>query len=157
MPADRIERETFIEAPMERVWEVVTEAEHVGRWFGDSGAEIDLRPGGAMTLTWREHGTANAVVEAVEAPSRFAFRWALEASEEVRPGRSTFVEFTLAPERDGTRLRVVESGFESLETSDAVADALLDELRALGVLEDDLQRLFHGRVLRVQDAGVSSM
>lgn len=118
MPADRIERETFIEAPVERVWEVVTEAEHVGRWFGDAGATIELRPGGPMTLSWEEHGTANAVVEAVEEPSRFAFRWALEAGEEVRPGRSTLVEFTLAPEAGGTRLRVAESGFSALDLSE---------------------------------------
>ena len=118
MPADRIERETFIEAPVERVWEIVTEAEHLGRWFGDAGASIDLRPGGAMTLSWEEHGTANAVVEAVEAPSRFAFRWAIEAGEGVTPGRSTLVEFVLASEANGTRLRVAESGFSALDLSD---------------------------------------
>jgi uncharacterized protein YndB with AHSA1/START domain len=31
---DRIEREVTIDAPPERVWELVTEAEHLGRWFG---------------------------------------------------------------------------------------------------------------------------
>jgi uncharacterized protein YndB with AHSA1/START domain len=118
MSADRIERETFIAAPRERVWQVITQAEHVGRWFGDAGAEIDLRPGGAMTMTWEEHGTARAVVEAVEEPERFAFRWASEAGEDVAPGRSTLVEFSLAPESDGTRLRVVESGFASLDVSE---------------------------------------
>ena len=46
MTQDSIEREVTIEAPVERVWSVITEAEHVGRWFGDAGAEVDLRPGG---------------------------------------------------------------------------------------------------------------
>ena len=32
-------------------------------------------------------------------------------------GNSTLVEFTLTPEGDGTRLRVVESGFDTLDTS----------------------------------------
>ena len=36
---------------------------------------------------------------------------------ERRPGRSTLVEFTLAPDRDGTLLKVVESGFASLDVS----------------------------------------
>ena len=49
MVPDRIERETLINAPSERVWALITEAQHLGRWFGDAGAEIDLRPGGAMT------------------------------------------------------------------------------------------------------------
>ena len=121
MSADRIERETFIEAPRERVWTVLTEAQHLGRWFGDAGAEIDLRPGGAMTLSWEEHGTAYAVVEAVDEPHRFAYRWAVSQDPDdldFGPGGSTLVEFTLAAEGDGTRLRVVESGFAGLELPD---------------------------------------
>jgi transketolase C-terminal domain/subunit len=58
----QIERETVIAAPVERVWALLTEAEHVGRWFCDDGAEIDLRPGGAMVLRWTEHGTTHARV-----------------------------------------------------------------------------------------------
>ena len=67
MVPERIEREILIEAPLEVVWEVVTDPEHVGGWFGDS-AEIDLRPGGEAVLTWEKHGSALAVVETVEPP-----------------------------------------------------------------------------------------
>ena len=45
---DSIVRETVVAAPVERVWEVLTRAEYVGRWFGADSAEIDLRPGGAF-------------------------------------------------------------------------------------------------------------
>jgi uncharacterized protein YndB with AHSA1/START domain len=116
---DRIERETLIAAPVERVWELVTAPEHVGVWFGDAGAEIDLRPGGAMALSWEEHGTVRARVERVEAPHVFAWRWASEMGAEPEEGGSTLVEFFLEPAERGTRLRVVESGFASLATSDA--------------------------------------
>jgi len=109
---DRIEREVVIEAPVERVWELVTQAEHLGRWFGDAGAEVDLRPGGAMSLSWEEHGTVRGRIEAVEPRRLFSFRW---GREEPAPGNSTLVEFTLAGEGAGTRLRVVESGFEQLD------------------------------------------
>ena len=121
MVPDKIERETVIAAPVERVWALLTEAEHVGRWFGDAGAEIDLRPGGAMALNWTDYGTQRAQVVAVEPPTRFAYRWAPfkdPGGEEPVEGNSTLVEFTLAPEAEGTRLRVVESGFASLATSD---------------------------------------
>ncbi len=121
MVPDSIERETTIDAPIERVWALVTEAEHLGRWFGDAGAEIDLRPGGAMALRWEQHGTNHAVVEVVEAPHRFAFRWAPfkdPAGPDVRDGNATRVEFTLASHGDGTLLRVVETGFASLATTE---------------------------------------
>lgn len=117
MVPEQIEREVVIAAPIERVWATITRADHVGAWFGDAGAEIDLRPGGAMTITWREHGTCHAVVERVEAPRVFAYRWARPAHEGVREGNSTLVEFTLTPADDGTRLRVVESGFRTLDLS----------------------------------------
>ena len=120
MVRDRIERETVINAPVERVWELITEAEHLGRWFGDAGAEIDLRPGGAMVLRWTAH-TSHGRVVAVEPPTRFAYRWAPftdPGGEEPIEGNSTLVEFTLRREGDATRLRVVESGFAALATSD---------------------------------------
>lgn len=120
MVPDRIERETFINAPVERVWTLITEAEHLGRWFGDAGAEIDLRPGGAMIVRWNRHGANHARVVAVEPHTRFAYRWAPfsdPGGDEPVDGNSTLVEFTLHPEGDGTRLRVVESGFASLATS----------------------------------------
>lgn len=121
MVTDQIERETVIDAPVERVWELITEPEHVGRWFGDAGAEIDLRPGGEMVIRWAEHGDNHARVVAVEPHTRFSYRWAPfknPAGGEPVEGNSTLVEFTLVPEGGATRLRVVESGFGSLATTD---------------------------------------
>ncbi len=124
MLSDQIERETVIGAPVERVWALITEAEHLGRWFGDAGAEIDLRPGGAIVLRWSEHGANRGEVVAVEPPNRFAYRWAPfkdPAGEQPVEGNSTLVEFSLQPEGEGTRLRVTESGFASLATQRAPA------------------------------------
>jgi uncharacterized protein YndB with AHSA1/START domain len=118
MIPDSIERETVVAAPVDRVWALLTEAEHIGTWFGDAGAEIDLRPGGAMTISWAEHGTVRARVERVEPGRVFSYRWLLQqdpGADEPTDGNSTLVEFTLAPDRDGTRLKVVESGFSSLD------------------------------------------
>lgn len=114
---DRIETDVLIAAPVARVWELITTAEHVGRWFGDAGAEIDLRPGGALSLNWREHGTVHGRVEVVEPPNRFAFRWlsSVGLRAEPAPGNSTLAEFTLAAEGEGTRITVVETGFDRLE------------------------------------------
>ena len=37
---DQIEREVVIDAPVERVWALITAAEHVGAWFSEAGAGI---------------------------------------------------------------------------------------------------------------------
>ena len=126
----QIERETTIAAPPERVWALLTEAEHVGRWFGDAGAEIDLRPGGALVVRWAEHGTSHARVVAVEPHTRFSYRWAPireHWGEEPAEGTATLVEFTLEAQEDGTRLRVVESGFEALDGTDEQRRRSLDD------------------------------
>jgi uncharacterized protein YndB with AHSA1/START domain len=117
MVPEQIEREIVIDAPLEVVWGIVTEPEHVGRWFSNS-ADIDLRPGGEAILTWEEHGSFRARVEKVEPPHLFSFRWARPADTEPGAGNSTLVEFSLSAEDEGTRLRVVESGFAELDGSE---------------------------------------
>jgi uncharacterized protein YndB with AHSA1/START domain len=118
MVPDRIEREILIDAPVEVVWALVTEPEHVGSWFSDS-ADIDLRPGGEATLTWDEHGSVRARVEKVEPQHYFSFRWARPVDAEPAEGNSTLVEFSLSAEDERTRLRVVESGFRELDRPEA--------------------------------------
>ena len=108
---DEVRRELEIRAPRERVWAALTEPDHLLRWFPDKRAEINLRPGGNAVLEWDE-AKAEAVVDVVEPPRRFVFRWRPEGL-----GRPfTTVSFTLEELGDGTstRVRLVESGFASL-------------------------------------------
>jgi len=141
MIPDTIERDILIHAPPARVWSALTEARHLGSWFGDAGAEIELKPGGRLRIDWKEYGTALAVVEELEFPRVFSFRWSLASDEPPRPGNSTLVRFTLEAEGENdTRLRMVESGFRSLdgdaaerrrhlEANEAGWNAELEELR----------------------------
>jgi uncharacterized protein YndB with AHSA1/START domain len=117
MVPDCIEQEILIDAPVEVVWAIVTEPQHVGGWFSDT-AEIDLRPGGDASLTWEEHGTACGRVERVEPPHFISFRWSRPMGAALRDENSTLVEFSLSEEGEQTRLRVVESGFRELEGSE---------------------------------------
>jgi uncharacterized protein YndB with AHSA1/START domain len=117
MTTDRIEREIFINARQNAVWAALTEPGHVARWFGDS-AEVDLQPGGKMVFGWTEYGNHHAVVERVEPPSFFSYRWGHGAEVMPTAGNSTLVEFTLTPAEPGTTLRVVETGFAGLDGSD---------------------------------------
>jgi uncharacterized protein YndB with AHSA1/START domain len=126
MAADRIEQEIVIEAPPEVVWELVTNPEHIGAWFGDA-AEIDLRPGGDAAFSWEAHGRFLARVEKVEPPRFFSYRWSRPKDTPPAEGNSTLVEFSLSAEGGGTRLTVVESGFAALDRSeDEKASQLAD-------------------------------
>jgi uncharacterized protein YndB with AHSA1/START domain len=141
---DAIEREIVIDAPPSVVWAIVTEAQHLGGWFSDE-AEIDLRAGGRMLLTWREHGTYEGRVETVDAPRLFAFRWQTREGE-FTDTNSTLVVMTLEAEEGGTRLRVVESGFATLPWPDDARARYADEnargwLTELGELRDHVAQV----------------
>jgi uncharacterized protein YndB with AHSA1/START domain len=110
---DRIERTVELDHPPEKVWAALTTAEGLGTWFGDAGARIDLRPGGAAEMSWDGGFTVQMRVERVEAPAVFGYTWQLKGLPEDDP-RRTYVEFTLEPAGAGTRLTVVETGFAQL-------------------------------------------
>jgi uncharacterized protein YndB with AHSA1/START domain len=109
---DRIERTLELTQSPERVWQALTTAEGLGTWFGNS-AEVDLRVGGQIKLTWTSGDTATLTVERVEPPRVFGYTWGLHGLPADDP-RRTYVEFTLAPTATGTSLTMVESGFAQL-------------------------------------------
>ncbi|WP_328885967.1 SRPBCC domain-containing protein [Streptomyces sp. NBC_00316] len=118
MSEDRIERETLIEAPLARVWTLVAEP---GFWVADKASlpGTVAEEGASMVAKNAEYGDFPVRVEKVEPPTYLAYRWASAfPGEELREDNSTLVEFTLTPEGDKTRLRVVESGFATLAGSE---------------------------------------
>ncbi|MFE3186449.1 SRPBCC domain-containing protein [Streptomyces violascens] len=118
MSEDRIERETLIEASLERVWSLVAEP---GFWVADKASlpGTVAREGETMVAKNPEYGDFPVRVEKVEPPTYLAYRWASAfPGEELREDNSTLVEFTLTPEDGRTRLRVAESGFSALAGSE---------------------------------------
>ena len=109
---DRIERTVRLACPASRVWQALTTSEGLSAWFGER-ASIDLRPGGAATMTFAGGLTVEMRVERVEEPTVFAYTWRLPDLPEDDP-RRTYVEFTLEPAGDTTVLHVVETGFAQL-------------------------------------------
>jgi uncharacterized protein YndB with AHSA1/START domain len=138
MSPSTIEREILIEAPVEVVWHLVTEPAQIRQWFADE-AEIDLRVGGRGAVAFTGHGSYQLQVEAVEPPRRFAFRWVRRPGLVLRDDNSLLVQFILESENGGTRLRVVESGFDAIDWSDEERVKYVED--HAGGWEDCLRRL----------------
>ncbi len=125
MPStDRIERSIVLKAPRSRVWRALTQAPEFGTWFR---ARLDgqrFAPGattrGPIAYPGYEHVQFEVVVERMEPESYFSWRWhpyAVEPGVDYSGEPTTLVEFTLEDTDDGgTRLTVVESGFDALPT-----------------------------------------
>lgn len=113
-----VEREIVVNAPAQRVWDVLTEPQHIGQWFG-SRAELEPREGGAGLLEFEGYGAFAIRVVRWDPISHFAYRWANKPGWEAVPGQATLVEFTLESTDAGTKLRVVESDFGALPLTDA--------------------------------------
>lgn len=127
MTQDRIEREIVIAAAPERVWPLVAEP---GFWATDDEAVRGTRAVAGESLVARhsEHGEFPMRVETVDPPRYLACRWVSAfPGEELREDNSTLVEFTLTPEGEGTRLRVVETGFAALPTSESNRRHVIDD------------------------------
>ena len=110
MDPDRIERTMTLDVPRDEVWAALTEPDRISKWFGQK-TELDLRPGGRGSFGW-ESTTVNVVVEEVDPPRKFSYRW--EPGMVPVPGTTTLVEFTLEETEGGTVLHLVESGFAAL-------------------------------------------
>lgn len=109
-----VTRTVHINAHRSAVWAAITEPALISEWFGDT-AVFDLRVGGTGAMGWNEWGEFHIVVEEIDQPSAFAFRWARVKDADPTPSNSTLVRFTLADKDGGTQLTVLETGWEQYD------------------------------------------
>jgi uncharacterized protein YndB with AHSA1/START domain len=94
---DRIERELWLPATPQEVWDAVTS----DGWLGDR-VSLELRPGGDALFESVEQ-TRTGWVEDASMPERLSFWWAVDDEPASR------VELRIQEREDGTRLRIVET------------------------------------------------
>jgi len=126
MIADQIEREIKINAPLERVWELVTVP---GWWIGDGDLSIQTRSqdGETFIVDDPKYGRFFGKTVSIDPPAYASYRWAAEFQTEIpSDGNSTLVEYFVTAEAGGTRLRVIESGFVSLAITQEARDKAID-------------------------------
>ena len=117
---DRIEKEIVLRAPQSRVWRALANAEEFGAWFGMK-LEGDFAPGGRVRgqITLPVHGqvTIEIAIERMDPETRMAYRWhpyPVGRGVDYSSEPTTLVEFQLEEVAGGTRLTVIESGFDRI-------------------------------------------
>lgn len=131
--SDRIEKTIDLKAPVERVWRALTDHVEFGQWFRvalDQPFTLGGRSTGHITYPGFEYYKWDATVTAMDAPRLFAFTWPHPAdprADSYEGSPRTQVEFRLEPIPGGTRLTIVEAGF----------DAVPAERRAKAMREND--------------------
>jgi uncharacterized protein YndB with AHSA1/START domain len=124
-----ITRSLDIKAPVSKVWAALTESDLIAQWFGDT-VEFDPSPGGGGLFGWEQHGQFRVLVEHIDKPKTLVYRWAREVDVDPVEGNSTVVRFDLAEIEGGTRLTVLETGFEQLVDPQSAHDANAEGWRA---------------------------
>jgi uncharacterized protein YndB with AHSA1/START domain len=120
---DRIEKQVVLDAPRSRVWRALTDVSQFNAWFGVSltksfepGAEVS----GTIDIRNYEHVTMRIWIEAMDPERFFSFRWhpyAVEPEVDYSAEPTTLVSFRLEDAPDGTKLTIVESGFDAVPAS----------------------------------------
>lgn len=117
---DRIEKQMFLRAPRTRVWKALTDLSQFQQWFG-AALDTPFTPGarsrGHVTEKGWEHVQMDIQIERMDPEHTFTYRWlpfAIDAERDYSKETRTLVEFTLDEVDGGTRITVVESGFDQL-------------------------------------------
>ena len=125
-----IEREIYVDASPEIVFEVVSSPDHLNEWWPDD-ARYELTPGSAGEIVFGDREAGGAVVSftVVEAqpPRTFSFRWTHPAGEAAAEGNSLLVTFDLTPSGGGTLLKMTETGFREMGWEIAVLEQQYQE------------------------------
>ena len=117
---DKIEKKTVLRAPIAKVWQAISRAQEFGAWFqlALEGEFVEgARIRGRITHPGYEHLTAELLIEAIRAPSYFAYRWhpnAIAPNVDYSTEPTTLVELELEEVPGGTQLTIRESGFDRI-------------------------------------------
>ena len=109
--------EDVLPHPPEKVWRALTTSELIGRWLMPN----DFKPVVGHRFTFKTQpmggwdGIVHCEVLEVEPNRRLVYSWKGGSDDNPKYGSrlDSVVTWTLIPEKDGTRLRLVHAGFRS--------------------------------------------
>jgi len=121
-PAPEIEKELEIRAPIEKVWDALTDAGSIDKWMHSGEVAVDLRPGGSYQFFG---GDTSGVFTRVMRPHALEYTWRQAGWQADWP--DSVVAWDLRPgEEDTTRVHLRHTAFPS-EAEAQAHDARWDE------------------------------
>jgi uncharacterized protein YndB with AHSA1/START domain/DNA-binding transcriptional ArsR family regulator len=112
-----VQREVAIAAPPETVWELLTDADQMTRWMGQT-ASFDPSPGGVYRVEVVPGQVVVGEFVEVDAPQRLAHTWGWEGGADPDvPVGSTMVTYDLMPIANGTLLRLTHQSLPTLSAA----------------------------------------
>jgi uncharacterized protein YndB with AHSA1/START domain len=119
--ADRIEKQVILKAPRKRVWRAISDKTEFGSWFGVRFAPGSFAAGekvsGNITYPGYEHLIMDIDIVDVVPEKRLSYRWhpyAIDPNTDYSSEPTTLVTFTLDDAPGGTKLTIVEAGFDRI-------------------------------------------
>ena len=116
----RIDRSIQIDAPPDRVWRALTNADELSAWFKVT-IEGEIAPGNDVWMTSVDPQWAGqrfrVLFTEMTPPRRLTWQWhpgEVDPSVDYSREPRTTVTFTLEPSGRGTRLTVSETGFDAI-------------------------------------------
>ena len=111
-----IERHITVQASIDTVWNALTQADQVSKWFGQT-AQFELKVGATGWFGWQDYGQFAVRIEHIEPCSYFAWRWMAEKDVPFKLEDSTLVEWRLqAIDDNSTDVILLETGFKTSES-----------------------------------------
>lgn len=117
---ERIEKRIELKASPARVWRALTDYREFGAWFGvkmEQPFHAGQPAAGQISYPGYEHLRMQVLVQRMEHERLFSFTWhpyAIDPQVDYSQETPTLVEFHLEEIPGGTRLTVIESGFDKL-------------------------------------------
>lgn len=109
-----VERSIWINASRERVWRAITETEQIRQWWGNDYWNIATLEVGATVEFGEADNPMYATIAVLDPPREFSLQWPPQPQYH---SIDVYTTFHLEEENGGTRVTVIETGFEALPES----------------------------------------
>lgn len=131
--SNAITRSVTVSAPRERVWNTITRAQNMNKWFAPLDIKFDKLAEGEKMIFTHEGKTTYGAIATVEPTGRFAFRWQAHPDHEI----FNLVTFNLEEVDEGTKITVTEEGFDALP-ADVRQKQFTDNVQGWGIVLDGI-------------------